>query len=59
MTKFENIDSIAVSMVQKALLDVVQSILEQTDSLPSINPPKVSQNPLLSVILADFWCEVI
>lgn len=37
MTKFENIDSIAVSMVQKALLDVVQAILEQADSLPSMS----------------------
>ena len=35
--KFENIDSIAVSMVQKALLDVVQAILEQADRLPAMS----------------------
>lgn len=39
MTKFENIDSIAVGVVLKALEDVVQSVLKQAYS-----PPLVLQN---------------
>lgn len=36
MTKFENIDSIAVGVVLKALEDVVQSVLKQAYSPPLV-----------------------